>query len=137
MSAREEAARSRQKENFDRRHCAKSLDPLEPGDSVWITDRWSGVKTGVWLGKSGKWCCVMAVNFSVLVLKTGTGPYLDIGVDSWPNELAGHQTLSCLDTKGMKCVKNCSTETFRYVWAEHSCGYVIEDDSTIRQGQRN
>ena len=56
-----------------------------------------------------------------------TGPSPDIGVDSWPKELAGHQTLSCPDTgvgKGMKCIKNCSTETFRYVRAEHYCGYI-------------
>ena len=36
---KEAAAKQRQKDNFDRLHRARSLEPLEPGDPVWITDR--------------------------------------------------------------------------------------------------
>ena len=34
-----EKLREKQKENYDRHHRAKSLEPLEPGDQVWIPDR--------------------------------------------------------------------------------------------------
>lgn len=42
VRAKETAARQRREENFDRLHRAKSLDPLQPGDSVWVTDRQEG-----------------------------------------------------------------------------------------------
>ena len=36
---KEEQARERQMNNFDTRHRAASLEPLLPGDNVWVTDR--------------------------------------------------------------------------------------------------
>jgi len=39
LTQRVMAYREKQKEQFDRRHRANSLDPLEPGDTVWIPDR--------------------------------------------------------------------------------------------------
>ena len=36
---REEEQRQKQKANFDRRHMARDLSPVLPGDLVWIPDR--------------------------------------------------------------------------------------------------
>jgi hypothetical protein len=38
--------RQRQKENFDKHHCAKELKPLVTGDKVWIPDvkSWNNVQ---------------------------------------------------------------------------------------------
>ena len=39
IQEKEIAARRRREDNFDHIHRAKSLEPLMPGDSVWMTDR--------------------------------------------------------------------------------------------------
>lgn len=35
---KDRAARAKQKQNFDRRHAARGLPPLRPGDQVWVKD---------------------------------------------------------------------------------------------------
>ena len=37
--AKDQKAKARQKQNFDDRHGARDLSPLNPGDTVWIPDR--------------------------------------------------------------------------------------------------
>ena len=39
VGEKEDRAKDRQKDNFDNRHRAVSLEPLEPGDHVWVTDQ--------------------------------------------------------------------------------------------------
>ncbi|KAL1481098.1 hypothetical protein MTO96_050469 [Rhipicephalus appendiculatus] len=38
VKCQDEEIRRRQKKNFDRRHAATVLPPLEPGDTVWVRD---------------------------------------------------------------------------------------------------
>ena len=39
LEEKEEYIKERQKKNFDKRHRARELPQLEPGDTVWIPDR--------------------------------------------------------------------------------------------------
>ena len=39
LEEKEEHLKGRQKKNFDQRHRARDLPPLEPGDTLWIPDR--------------------------------------------------------------------------------------------------
>ena len=53
LFTKEKEARDRQKQNFDRRHRAKTKDVLQPGDLVWIPDnKCSGTVTQQWENRS-------------------------------------------------------------------------------------